>query len=159
MKKQTWSSRIFQEKSVTLASSTENQSQTCFTYICMIKHHLQVSETCKYQTNPFVTIVSVREYWKITFVSLSIPVELSSAQFPLAIVWLVLGLKPPALPPIWKTAFQLRCLMTACYFLLLCNTSVLLCCFSRNLLRVLHSTSRVIYCSSSDMRNMRGYTC
>lgn len=120
-------------------SSTESPSQTCFNYICMINLHLQVSKRCKYQTNPFVTLVSVRECWRITFVSLSITIELSSAQFPLAIVRLVLGLKPPALPPIWKITFQLRCLRTPCHFLLLCNTPYVLCCFCRHL----HSTNSI----------------
>lgn len=76
----------FQEKKLPNAR-TESQSPTNLLYLHL--HDNTPSATIRdiqmhqFQTNTFV---SLTEYRRITFVSLSIPVELSSAQFPLAIV-------------------------------------------------------------------------
>lgn len=63
-------------------NKTWNIKPICINYLCIIRHNS--------------TLLN------ITFISLGIPVELSSSQFKLAIVWLVLRLGPPTLPPIWK---------------------------------------------------------
>lgn len=86
--------------------------QTCVSCICMIRHQLLVYANNTILTNELVSVVFLTQHSILTFISFSIPIKVSSTQFPLSIIWFMFRLDPTALPSIWNTLMQPHWLLT-----------------------------------------------